>query len=516
MRLPFKVLSSVTFLIFSFSIYLGEATQNNAQKESNFWRGFLQVMSIFSQEDTNADGSIHHSSKVDSATAPHSKLKETNINIQKESSLSHFQREFSPQFLNQIDQDSLLISQDHGKPHFWKTGSPKKFLEIMSSQNGPTSDANTNTTTEETSNSTSSSIGVQTTSNQDNRTSGASNTTMVEDPSLQTSNSQGATSEETNNTIIATSPQQGSDHTTSIGAESTSNTTTNEAASTGSSVTSTPESLSSSNGVSEVSAESTTDSQETRTNIGLKTSDPTETSTQSSDPTQSSDTTTQSTDTTSSQTTDPTETTSDTTQSTETTKIDSNVISADLQTAMGNIRTELRKTSDELRETVKKQVNEALDTLKKNVAQSAGDISKQVEAEAAQTRGHLARSDTELKNKINDVAQKVDQTTTETVGLKLMILKKDLKDKEDELEKIQKEIAELKLKVPSQAPSICSTKTDCDVCTQDPRCGWCIAEKKCVDGDKIGPLYTSCNFYDYGKCSGPACGRYKDCDVIFF
>ena len=41
-----------------------------------------------------------------------------------------------------------------------------------------------------------------------------------------------------------------------------------------------------------------------------------------------------------------------------------------------------------------------------------------------------------------------------------------------------------------------------------------MTEKKCVDGDAIGPLDGSCSLYNYGKCNENPCSgkqRCKDC-----
>jgi len=36
-------------------------------------------------------------------------------------------------------------------------------------------------------------------------------------------------------------------------------------------------------------------------------------------------------------------------------------------------------------------------------------------------------------------------------------------------------------------------------------------EERCVLGDKDGPLYVSCNFYNYKYCAGKDCSKYNNC-----
>jgi len=38
-------------------------------------------------------------------------------------------------------------------------------------------------------------------------------------------------------------------------------------------------------------------------------------------------------------------------------------------------------------------------------------------------------------------------------------------------------------------------------------------EERCVLGDKDGPLYVSCNFYNYKYCAGKDCSKYNNCGV---
>jgi len=87
----------------------------------------------------------------------------------------------------------------------------------------------------------------------------------------------------------------------------------------------------------------------------------------------------------------------------------------------------------------------------------------------------------------------------------------EIEKKEAELQQVNNEITRLKSDLPPPS-SVCNLYTDCTTCAANPQCGWCAEDRLCVQGDNMGPLSTSCEFYDYQVCSGSGCIIYSDCD----
>jgi len=196
---------------------------------------------------------------------------------------------------------------------------------------------------------------------------------------------------------------------------------------------------------------------------------------------------------------------------------------ADAITAMTNqIREDVQKVSKDLKkdlesnnEKLAKQLNHATQEMKEEVKQSEERITKAVKEEASKLNEEVKKSAESIKEEVHKVGDKVDENLIQTLKLRKLTLEDQLENKEKELEELKTEINKLREELPPPQ-SICDTLFDCESCTANAQCGWCIAEQKCVQGDKVGPLYETCNFYDFGMCSGGGCARYKDCGVIIF
>jgi len=59
--------------------------------------------------------------------------------------------------------------------------------------------------------------------------------------------------------------------------------------------------------------------------------------------------------------------------------------------------------------------------------------------------------------------------------------------------------------------SRCMAASTCGLCTSLPTCGWCPLERRCVEGDKLGPRHTQCALYDFMMCPNLACEERASC-----
>lgn len=191
-------------------------------------------------------------------------------------------------------------------------------------------------------------------------------------------------------------------------------------------------------------------------------------------------------------------------------------VSDQLNDSLETIKEDLESTNEQLLETLKSQLESSTEELVQHVKSSTKQISTDIKSEGKKTRDQVTKSAEEVKKDVKVMGAKVDVNIGETISLKVLFLESELKTKKEQLEEIEKQILELEAKLPVEGAGICGNHNDCGACTKDPRCGWCSAESKCVEGDKVGPLYDSCSFYDYEVCSGSACAQYKECSVRNF
>lgn len=188
-------------------------------------------------------------------------------------------------------------------------------------------------------------------------------------------------------------------------------------------------------------------------------------------------------------------------------------IKDDVDKATDDMKDDMKKNNEEL----KAQLKAATDDLKDQIVQSQKNITTVVKNESRKVQDEIKKDTKMLKKEVDIVGLKVDDNLVQTIKLRIMALQDQLEQKQALLADITAQANELRSQLPPPK-TICDTFFDCSTCAGNPKCGWCIAEQKCVEGDKIGPLHMSCNFYDYGICSGGGCSRYKDCDVkkLFF
>ena len=57
----------------------------------------------------------------------------------------------------------------------------------------------------------------------------------------------------------------------------------------------------------------------------------------------------------------------------------------------------------------------------------------------------------------------------------------------------------------------CETYSGCGECNQDPRCGWCAANAKCMVGGPEGPKLAKCAAWSKEFCEAESCATYKSC-----
>ena len=117
-----------------------------------------------------------------------------------------------------------------------------------------------------------------------------------------------------------------------------------------------------------------------------------------------------------------------------------------------------------------------------------------------------------LSKKMNDVKEIVEDSQKSNKELTVIILESQLEELKGEKTALEEDIEKLKYELP-QISSECDRHFGCQQCSNDPKCGWCNMEQRCVEGDNVGPLYVSCSFYNYKYCSGAECGAFTDCNV---
>lgn len=183
-----------------------------------------------------------------------------------------------------------------------------------------------------------------------------------------------------------------------------------------------------------------------------------------------------------------------------------------LKTSLDGVSQDVKNSLERATENATTHMAQQVQELSKDVQRSIGKIETSLEKEGNKTREEVTLGSEKINKEILRTQRKIDANTIETRAIRITMLEQELEDKEEELKQLEERINQLKAKLPPPT-SICNQYLDCGTCTVNPRCGWCTAEQKCVEGDKVGPLYETCNFYDYGVCSGSTCGRYKDCSV---
>jgi len=58
---------------------------------------------------------------------------------------------------------------------------------------------------------------------------------------------------------------------------------------------------------------------------------------------------------------------------------------------------------------------------------------------------------------------------------------------------------------------LCGGASTCTLCTALPECGWCALERRCVEGNKLGPRFAQCVIYDFNHCTDIPCTSRSTC-----
>lgn len=191
-------------------------------------------------------------------------------------------------------------------------------------------------------------------------------------------------------------------------------------------------------------------------------------------------------------------------------------MSTTLQGSVDTMKNDLARTGTQIQQDLQTSVDGTMNQLTSDVGVTLEGITDIIRAEGSATRQQIAQNTYQLQRQIDGVSAKTDQNSGETINLEILLLTDNLNEKKEELKKLDIQIAQLQASIPTQDVNTCSLHTDCASCAEDTSCGWCTTEKKCVRGDSVGPLFDTCNFYDYHQCSGDACSRYRDCYVNNF
>jgi hypothetical protein len=161
---------------------------------------------------------------------------------------------------------------------------------------------------------------------------------------------------------------------------------------------------------------------------------------------------------------------------------------------------DIEKISEEMHETVEsdKNILESIDNL----------IDYFTKLDMA-----IQQQGVESSQKLNKINKHLSKQLENQLYLQLYALQNEVTDITEDINKLDQNIDNIKIKIP-ETDTFCSIFSNCFSCTSNPGCGWCSMTNKCIEGVKEGPLDGSCQFWEYGKCSGPKqCKDYKSCDM---
>jgi len=79
-------------------------------------------------------------------------------------------------------------------------------------------------------------------------------------------------------------------------------------------------------------------------------------------------------------------------------------------------------------------------------------------------------------------------------------------------------VKEIKKATPTEAVDSCANLTKCDACIADPTCGWCVTSRTCMKGYISGPAQlpsaaATCGEWMFATCPTRTCSGYLNCDL---
>ena len=139
------------------------------------------------------------------------------------------------------------------------------------------------------------------------------------------------------------------------------------------------------------------------------------------------------------------------------------------------------------------------------------------------SQGVLSNSLSELGSEISEFSSQTADSLT-SLNTKLEAEQEFSSDASESL--ISSRISELEIELSgidtalsmltqalAQAEPKCGEKLDCDSCTISESCVWCTIEKRCVNGDSLGPINGECSDFLYESCSYAGCNEYLKCEI---
>jgi hypothetical protein len=176
-------------------------------------------------------------------------------------------------------------------------------------------------------------------------------------------------------------------------------------------------------------------------------------------------------------------------------------------------RKEVREIVEDFTGGISQKLSLRSDQLREQINDTYTDFENTFNAHVDVFKLETERFKNETQQRLDELYAKVMESEQKADELALIVIKEQLEKLSQELNEVMKNITELRSKIPGAATSVCSLYATCDTCTANLKCGWCITEQKCVEGNDKGPFYETCAFFDYRACSGTNCVRFPDCQV---
>eukprot|EP00828_Plagiopyla_frontata_P015693 TRINITY_DN2037_c0_g1_i3.p1 TRINITY_DN2037_c0_g1~~TRINITY_DN2037_c0_g1_i3.p1 ORF type:complete len:564 (-),score=108.23 TRINITY_DN2037_c0_g1_i3:157-1722(-) len=172
------------------------------------------------------------------------------------------------------------------------------------------------------------------------------------------------------------------------------------------------------------------------------------------------------------------------------------------------VRTIVRDANQELVE----KLEESTEEIKTEVQNNTEYLRVEVAKEAKNLTEFIGKVEKNLTKRISVVDISVQESLLQQNQLSYLITEQAIIDLRERLPELLETSKKLQGLLPVKKDE-CNEIIQCDICVKNKKCGWCEQEKRCVQGDKIGPINEICPFYSFSDCQSPSCGQYNNCST---
>jgi hypothetical protein len=176
-----------------------------------------------------------------------------------------------------------------------------------------------------------------------------------------------------------------------------------------------------------------------------------------------------------------------------------------------NVEKDVKENNEE----VQAKLTNATKIMEQEVVNSTKKINQTIVAQGEEILKEVKKATKKIDRHITKVGVEVDENMVQTLQLKLLTVQDEIENKQTQLANLEAQIDTLSSQIPPPV-SICETYSNCQSCTGNAACGWCLDNKECVQGDSISPTHGTCTFYNYGTCQGSECAGFSNCEVMTY